>query len=183
MYRLIEKLIKPQLEKWLKSYIDTYFTEYMFQGFFDERIKKVILTQYLIFGDSQRLTLSSTCVVNNALFNLSSGNISVGDYVFFGHNVSLITGTHNYTKFGLERMQDFPDEGNDIFIDEGTWVASNVTIIGPCKIGKHCVIAAGSVVKGDIPSYHIVAGIPAKTIKEIESQFQYSDSHLNEGQQ
>ncbi|MDZ7952787.1 MAG: acyltransferase [Nostoc sp. DedQUE09] len=167
MYKLIEKFLKSKFEIWIKSYLETYLDEALSQGYFDQRIKEVNLTQYIVFGDSQKLTLSPNCVVNNALFNLSSGNISVEEYVFLGHNVSLLTGTHNYTKFGLERMMDFPKEGNDIVIEEGVWIASNVTVIGPCKIGKHSVIAAGSVVKGDIPSYHVVAGIPAKTIKQI----------------
>ncbi|MBE8966973.1 acyltransferase [Nostocales cyanobacterium LEGE 12452] len=168
MYKLIERFIKSKIEIWMKSYIHNYLDKLISQGYFDERIKQVNLTQYIVFGDSQRLTLSPTCVVNNALFNVSSGNISVSDHVFFGHNVSLITGTHNYTKFGLERMEDFPKEGNDIIVEEGAWIASNVTVIGPCNIGKHSVIAVGSVVKGNIPSYHVVAGIPAKTIKQIK---------------
>jgi acetyltransferase-like isoleucine patch superfamily enzyme len=167
MYKLIEKFLKSKFEIWLKSYLKNYLDEFICQGYFDQRIKEVKLTQYIVFGDSKRLTLSPNCVVNNALFNLSSGNISIGEYVFFGHNVSLLTGTHNYGKLGLERMEDFPKEGNNIIVEEGAWIASNVTVIGPCTIGRHSVIAAGSVVKGDIPSYYLVAGIPAKTIKEI----------------
>lgn len=64
-------------------------------------------------------------------------------------------------------MEDYPREGNYIVIEEGAWIASNVTVLGPCKIGKHSVVAAGAVVKGDVPSYHIVAGIPAKIVKKI----------------
>ncbi|MHC5718789.1 MAG: acyltransferase [Nostoc sp.] len=168
MCKLIETFVKSRVDRWMKSHIQNHLDEFISQGYFDERIKQVNLTQYVVFGDSQRLTLSPTCIVNNALFNVSSGNISVRDHVFFGHNVSLITGTHNYTKFGLERMENFPKEGNDIIVEEGVWIASNVTVIGPCNIGKHSVIAGGSVVKGNIPSYHVVAGIPAKTIKEIK---------------
>ncbi|WP_017319087.1 acyltransferase [Mastigocladopsis repens] len=170
MYKVIEKFLRSKLETWMKSYIENYLNQSLVKGYFDERIKDVIVKQYLIFGDARRLKLSQTCVVNNALFNLSSGSILIGEYVFFGHNVSVITGTHDSSKFGLERMNDFPTEGNDIVIEEGVWIASNVTVIGPCKIGKHSVVAAGAVVKGDVPSYHVVAGIPAKTVKEITPQ-------------
>lgn len=167
MYDLIKNYFKSKLENWLKSYIDNYLSQSLVQEHFDQRIKDVTLNQYRVFGDAKRLILSQNCIVNNALFNLSSGNIIIGEYVFFGHNVSLITGTHNCNKFGIERMCDYPKEANDILIEEGAWIASNVTVLGPCKIGKHSVVAAGAVVKGDVPSYHIVAGIPAKTIKEI----------------
>lgn len=49
--------------------------------------------------------------------------------------------------------------GNDVYIGYGA------TVIGPCRIGDGAVIAAGAVVTGDIPSYAIVGGIPAKVIK------------------
>ncbi|MBN3948861.1 MAG: acyltransferase [Nostoc sp. NMS7] len=167
MYKIIKNSLKSQIESWIKLYFDTYLRQSLTQGYFDQRIKDVNLKQYLVFGEPQRLKLSQTCIVNNALFNLSSGNIVIGEYVFFGHNVSVITGTHDYRNFGLERMHNFPTEGNDIVVEEGAWIASNATIIGPCKIGKNSVVAAGAVVKCDVPSYHVVAGIPAKIVKEI----------------
>ncbi|MFH7027171.1 MAG: acyltransferase [Heteroscytonema crispum UTEX LB 1556] len=167
MHKIVDYFLKNQVENWIKSYLDKNLSQYISQGYFDERIKDVTLNQHLVFGDASRLKLSPTCIVNNALFNLSSGNIIICEDVFFGHNVSLITGTHDYNKFGLERMKEIPSEGNDIVVEEGVWIASNVTVIGPSKIGKHSVVAAGSVVKGDIPSYHVVAGIPAKTVKDI----------------
>lgn len=172
MYDTIKILFKCKLEKVLNSYIEKYikdnFEQCLASGKFNQHIKEVLLNQHLIFGDYARLKLSPKSIVNNALFNLSSGEIIVEDNVFFGHNVSLITGTHNYTKFGLERMDDYPTEGNNIVIEEGVWIASNVTVLAPCKIGKHSVVAAGAVVRSDVPSYHVVAGIPATTIKEIQ---------------
>lgn len=188
MYKIIKDFFHSQLETWIKSYIETYIdkkiqnqiesnvetyiknylNQSLAQGDFDQRIKEVNLMQHLVFGDPGRLQLSPTCIVNNALFNLSSGSITIGDYVFFGHNVSLLTGTHNYTKFGLERRDGYPQSGNDIVIEEGVWIASNVTVIAPCTIGKHSVVAAGAVVKDNIPNYHVVAGIPAKVVKEIK---------------
>lgn len=188
MYKIIKKIFQSKFQGWIESYIESYFktkfqskiqsyiktnieaslSQYVNEGYFDERIKQVKLMQYLVFGDIARLKLSPHCVVNNALFNLSSGKITIGDNVFFGHNVSVITGTHDYRKFGQERKENYPKEGNDVVIEEGAWIASNVTVIGPCKIGKHSVIAAGAVVKDDVYSYHVVGGIPAKTIKIIE---------------
>ncbi|MBF2067133.1 MAG: acyltransferase [Calothrix sp. C42_A2020_038] len=188
MYKIIENFFKSKFEGWIESYIENYFqtqlesriqsyirtnlelclSQHINEGYFDQRIKEVKLMQHLVFGDVARLKLSPNCVVNNALFNLSSGNITIGDNVFFGHNVSVITGTHDYRKFGQERKENYPKEGNDVVVEEGVWIASNVTVIGPCKIGKHSVIAAGAVVKDDVSSYHIVGGIPAKTIKVIE---------------
>jgi acetyltransferase-like isoleucine patch superfamily enzyme len=133
-------------------------------------LSKYLLNEYLVFGDKTFLEIASTAIVNNALFNLSSGKIMVEDYVFFGHNVSLLTGSHDYRKFELDRQLAVPKSGMDILIKRGAWVASNVTILGPCIVGEHSVIAAGSVVKENVPSYTIVAGIPAKVIKHIKDE-------------
>ena len=104
----------------------------------------------------------------NALFNCSSGNISIGDYSFFGHNVCLLTGTHDFRKKREGRFP-YPEEGRDIRIGEGVWIASNVTILGPCTIGDHAVIGGGSVVcGGNLPGGFLYAGFPAKPIQPID---------------
>jgi acetyltransferase-like isoleucine patch superfamily enzyme len=150
------------LRKKTKLLIESYLNDYI-----KKYIEQNILIHYLVFGDRSRLKISDTAIVNNALFNLSSGNIIIEDYVFFGHNVTVLTGTHDYEKFDLERQTSFPCVGRDVIIKRGAWVASNVTIIAPCVIGEHCVIAAGSLVKSDVLPYTVVAGIPAKIIKKI----------------
>ena len=121
----------------------------------------------LIYGDPTRLHLAPTAIVNNALFNLSSGDITVGDYAFFGHSVSVLTGTHDWTKFGAERQVAVPTTGRDVVIEEGAWVSSNAVVVGPCRIGAHSVVGVGSLVLKDVDPYTIVAGSPAKVMRTI----------------
>jgi len=121
----------------------------------------------LIYGDPTRLHLAPTAIVNNALFNLSSGDITVGDYAFFGHSVSVLTGTHDWTKFGAERQVAVPTSGRDVVIEEGAWVSSNAIVVGPCRIGAHAVVGVGSLVLKDVDPYTIVAGTPAKVMRTI----------------
>jgi acetyltransferase-like isoleucine patch superfamily enzyme len=125
------------------------------------------LFKYLLYGNEERLKIAKTAVVNNATFNTISGNIQIEEYVFFGLNVTVLTGTHDYNTFGRERQITVPAVGKDVIIKEGAWLASNVTVIGPCIIGEHSVVAACSLVNKDVPPYTIVAGIPAKVIKKI----------------
>jgi glycosyltransferase involved in cell wall biosynthesis/acetyltransferase-like isoleucine patch superfamily enzyme len=121
----------------------------------------------LVYGDPARLHVAPTAVLNNALINLSSGDVTIGDYAFFGHNVSVLTGTHDWTKFGRERQVSVPDSGRDVIIEEGVWVSSNATIVGPCRIGAHSVVGVGSLVLKDVEPYTIVAGSPAKVLRTI----------------
>lgn len=128
------------------------------------------LETMLVFGDHDRLEIHPTAKVNNALFNLSSGKVAVGEYSFFGHGVSVLTGSHDVEKFGAERQDAIPKEGRDVTIGKGVWVASNATIVGPCRIGDHAVVGVGSLVMDDVEPYQIVAGSPAKVIKTIEHE-------------
>jgi acetyltransferase-like isoleucine patch superfamily enzyme len=121
----------------------------------------------LIYGDPGRLHLHPTAVINNALFNLSSGEVTIGEYAFFGHNVSVLTGTHDWTKFGAERQVAVPPSGRDVIIEEGVWVSSNAIIVAPCRIGAHSVVGVGSLVLRDVEPYTIVAGNPARVLREI----------------
>ena len=121
----------------------------------------------LVYGDPERLHVHPTAVVNNALFNLSSGEITVGEYAFFGHNVSVLTGTHDWMKFGAERQVAVPESGRDVVIEEGAWVSSNATVVGPCRIGAHSVVGVGALVLRDVDPYTIVAGNPAKVLRQI----------------
>jgi acetyltransferase-like isoleucine patch superfamily enzyme len=106
-------------------------------------------------------------VVNNALFNVSGGEITLGEYVFFGHDVAILTGTHDIEKFGLERQMTFPRSGRDVVIGDGVWLASHVLVFGPVTIGEHAVVAGGSLVREDVEPYTVVAGRPAKVVKKI----------------
>lgn len=133
-------------------------------------VLKIVNDEVRIWGDRGRLQIAPTAKMVNTLFNTSSGKIEIGDYTFTGHNVSLITGAHDYQLLLEERMHNTPLSGRDIVIGKGVWICSNATILGPAKIGDHAVIAAGALVLpgSEIASGTIVAGIPAKPIKKID---------------
>ncbi|MGI3781671.1 MAG: methyltransferase domain-containing protein [Janthinobacterium lividum] len=120
-----------------------------------------------VYGDPAKLHVASTAVVNDALFNLSSGEITVGEWAFFGHGVSVLTGTHDWRIFGEARQTAVPKSGRDVVIEEGVWVSSGATVVGPCRIGANAVVAVGAVVLGDVEPYTIVGGVPAKVIRTI----------------
>ena len=119
-------------------------------------------------GDRSRLHIPATAIVNNALFNMSGGEITLGEYVFFGHDVAVLTGTHDVHQFGKARQDAFPHSGRDVVIGEGAWLASHVLVLGPVTIGAHAVVAAGSLVREDVEPYAIVAGRPATLLKKID---------------
>ena len=120
-----------------------------------------------VFGSRERLHVGEGVILNDALINTSSGSVTLCDHAFCGHGVSLLTGTHDYSKLHRERQMAVPVEGRDIVVREGAWLGSNVTVVGPCIIGEHAVIAAGSVVISDVEAMSVYAGVPARRIKNI----------------
>lgn len=144
---------------------------------FIREIRKSMEEKHFVWGEAERLHLSGNNSVVNTLFNTMSGDIYVGEYTFTGHNVSIITGTHDIQQVGSDRMK-FPESGGDIVIGNGVWICSNATILGPCTIGDNAIIAAGSVVlpNTNIGEHELYAGVPAVFKKHIASdiQFQYN---------
>jgi acetyltransferase-like isoleucine patch superfamily enzyme len=93
--------------------------------------------------------------------------VTIEKDVFSGHDITILTGSHDYTKFGKERINSGAEGGGAVYIEEGVWLCSKCIIIGPCRIGKHSVIGAGSVVTKNVPAYQVWAGAPARFIKGI----------------
>jgi acetyltransferase-like isoleucine patch superfamily enzyme len=134
---------------------------------FYEEIAHQLMYVPRVFGDRNRLSLGENVVLNDALINTSSGLVTLQNFAFCGHGVCLLTGTHDYHQTNTGRQAGIVQQGRDIVIHEGVWLGSNVTVLGPCVIGAHSVVAAGSVVVHDVEAYAIYAGVPARKIKSI----------------
>ncbi|MFQ7614460.1 MAG: acyltransferase [Roseburia faecis] len=133
-----------------------------------------------IWGEREKLHISPRAAVFPCFFNTNSGEIFVGDYTFAGSNVNILAGSHDMHLEGLPRRDAEIKQGCDITIGKGVWLASGCTILGPCKIGDNAVVASGAVVvpNTNIPSNAVYAGIPAKKVKEIETNTKKENSYI-----
>lgn len=121
-------------------------------------------------GGPERVICGTGVKLVNTFFNVNSGTVSIGDNSFFGHNVMVITGSHDTSQFGKERKH-FGRKGSDVTIGAGVWIASGAIILGPCTIGDNAVIAAGSVVlPGNYDAMGLYAGVPAVLKKKLDQQ-------------
>jgi acetyltransferase-like isoleucine patch superfamily enzyme len=123
-----------------------------------------------IFGPKGRFkTITKIEYLANTICNTENGNIFIDEDSFTGHNVMLLTGYHDYNKFGKDRIKVSEIRDRHIIIGKGVWICSGCIIIGPCYIEDNAVIGAGSIVKaGTIISHNeLWAGNPAKYIKTI----------------
>lgn len=156
-----------KIRRWLLSFLGVHeLCTYRGAEIYKEIAQKLLVVPR-VFGDKKRLVVGRGVILNDALINTNSGRVVLGDYVFCGHNVSFLTGTHDYSKTGVDRQAAIPQQGRDIVVGEGVWIGSNATILGPCQIGCNSVIAAGAVVIGGVEENCIFAGVPARKVKDV----------------
>jgi acetyltransferase-like isoleucine patch superfamily enzyme len=110
----------------------------------------------VVSGPVSRVRVSETAGLANVLINTIGGCVEIGDYVFFGHDVMLLTGTHDFTVTGRQRQPPRQTLDRSIVIEEGAWIASRSVIIGPCRIGANAVIGCGCVIDFDVPADTVV---------------------------
>ncbi len=132
-----------------------------------EDIRHHAIHSLKLMGPAEKLSIAPTAVLNNALLNTNSGTITIGDNVFFGHDVRVLTGSHDITKTGKARLDSSAVAGHDVIIESGVWIASNATIIGPCRIGRDSVVGACALVTRDVPPGTVVGGVPARKIRQL----------------
>jgi len=115
-----------------------------------------LLARPVVSGPVSRVRVSQTAGLDNVLINTVCGYVEIGDHVFFGHDVMLLTGTHDFATTGLLRKRPRQTLDRSIIIAEGAWIASRSIIIGPCRIGANAVIGCGCVIDFDVPANTVV---------------------------
>lgn len=101
------------------------------------------------------------------LHNTIIGPVTIGNNVNLAQGVTLSALNHNYTD--VDRT--ISSQGvsiSAITIEDDVWIAANSVITAGITIGCHSVIAAGSVVTKSVPPYSLVAGTPARIIKQYD---------------
>ena len=86
------------------------------------------------------------------------GGITIGDSVSVSHGVFLMTGSHDMNN------PSFIGRFRPIVIDDYAWIGVGAKILQGVHIGEGAVVAAGAVVTKDVPSFAVVAGVPARQI-------------------
>jgi acetyltransferase-like isoleucine patch superfamily enzyme len=115
-----------------------------------------IVGQPTVHGPMSRLRVGNSVGLGNVLINTYGGCVDIGDYVFFGHDVLLLTGTHDFREVGPKRQVTLRTTSRSIIIERGAWITSGSIIIGPCRIGANAVVGCGCIIDFDVPANTMV---------------------------
>ena len=116
---------------------------------------------YIDYG--KPVTIGRGCFSQQCCTFFGRGGITIGNDVFIGPKVNLITINHDPDPDNRSATY-----GRPIVIEDKVWIGINSTILPGVKIGYGAIIGAGSVVTKDVEPMTIVAGNPARVIKKIE---------------
>lgn len=115
---------------------------------------------YIDYG--KPVTIGKGCFIQQCCTFFGRGGITIGDNVFIGPKVNLITINHDVNPDNRSATYRRP-----IVIEDKVWIGINSTILPGVRIGYGAIVGAGSVVTKDVPAMTVVAGNPAKIIKTI----------------
>ena len=101
-------------------------------------------------------------VVNQGAVVVSHSQIEIGDDCLIGE-FSAIYDTNHHSLDPLHPTKYAP-----VILGSNVWLCRGVVVLPGTKIGDHTVVAAGSVVKGDLPPRVLAAGNPAEVIRELD---------------
>lgn len=110
----------------------------------------------VIIGDHTRIGLHNTII----------GPVDIGSHVNLAQGITVSALNHNFSDT-KKRIDEQGVSTNQVTIEDDVWVGANAVILPGVTIGEHCVVAAGAIVTKDVPPHSLVAGVPAKVIKNI----------------
>jgi len=111
--------------------------------------------------------LSDQVQLGGGNFVTGQGGLEIGSAALIAPGVSIVANQHTFSdKDTPIRYQ--PERSKGIVIGGNGWIGVGATILDGVRVGDHVVIGANSVVTKSVPSYCVVAGVPARILREIE---------------
>ena len=110
----------------------------------------------VMIGDHTRVGLHNTII----------GPVIIGNHVNLAQGITVTALNHNFDDSN-KRIDEQGVSTSAVIIEDDIWIGANAVILPGVTIGHHSVVAAGAVVTKDVPPHSLVAGVPAKIIKQI----------------
>lgn len=111
-------------------------------------------------------TVGKRCKISSHTF-ICEG-VTIEDHVFIGHGVTFINDSYPRATAATGELQTATDwKVERTLVKRGASIGSGATILSNLVIGEHAIVGAGSVVTRDVPAHAIVAGNPARVLRQV----------------
>jgi acetyltransferase-like isoleucine patch superfamily enzyme len=108
--------------------------------------------------------IGDRCLIGKGSGIVGHLSIEIGDDVWTGPYVYITDQNHGYEDVDRPIARQTQPE-RPVVIGDGSWLGHGAVVLPGARIGRHVVVAAGSVVTGTLPDYCVAAGSPARPIK------------------
>jgi acetyltransferase-like isoleucine patch superfamily enzyme len=119
------------------------------------------------------IVIEDGCAIGTESILSAKNKIHLERDVLVAQSVLIVDHNHEYEEISLPILKQGITEGGRIRIGQGCWIGHGAIILcpkGELTIGRNCVVAANSVVTQSIPDYSLVAGYPAKIIRQYDPE-------------
>ncbi len=116
-------------------------------------------------GPGPVLRVGDGCVIGRGSHLIAHHSITIGDDVFTGPYVYITDQNHSYADPETPIGRQWP-VNSAVSIGSGSWLGAGAVILPGARIGVNVVVAAGSVVRGPVPDRCVVAGVPARIVRQ-----------------
>ncbi len=117
------------------------------------------------------ISIEDGCTLAQRVTLLAINRIHVGKNTIFGPSVLVTDHDHAFEDIHVAIKFQGANQGGTVRIEEGCWIGFGVAIVGSrgdLVIGKNSVVAANSFITRSVPPFSVVAGNPARVIKQYD---------------
>jgi acetyltransferase-like isoleucine patch superfamily enzyme len=114
--------------------------------------------------------IGDRCLIGRGSGIVGHLSIEIGDDVWTGHHVYVTDQNHGYEDLDRPISVQWQPE-RPVRIGDGSWLGHGTVVLPGATIGRHVVIGANSVVRGEIPDNCVAAGNPAVVIRRLDAGF------------
>jgi maltose O-acetyltransferase len=118
---------------------------------------------YCVYG--QHIHLGDHVYLNVQCTILDCNEVHIGHHVMIGPNVQIYTAAHDLR--AEARIQGW-EVARPVLIEDNVWIGGGAILLPGVNIGRNAVVGAGAVVTRSVPANTVVAGNPARVLREIE---------------
>lgn len=141
----------------------------LIHSFFGKAGENVNVLPGFMCDNGHNIYVGDDFIANYNVTILDVAEVHIGDHVMIGPSSLICTVNHPLTPQGRRHHLSIV---KPITIGNDVWIGGNVTILPGVTIGNNVVVAAGAVVTKDIPDNTLVAGVPARKIRDLENDLQ-----------
>ncbi|GHF21981.1 MULTISPECIES: acyltransferase [Streptomyces] len=122
----------------------------------------------LDLGPDPVLRLGNGVVLGRGSHVIASQPVTFGNDVFCGPYVYVTSDNHSYEDPDQPIGRQWP-RSSPVSIGPGSWLGAGAVILPGARLGRNVVVAAGAVVRGEVPDHSVVAGVPAKVVRRWDA--------------